>query len=97
MDEFFRITSFINYSDKLPHVVQHLTLIILTMKKLFLYLILITLLTGNVFANKRTECLRAVEKGKEIMNINDMKVYSYNGKTYTFRDKSNRCFERALR
>ena len=34
---------------------------------------------------------------KEIINVNGMKVYSYNGKTYTFRDKSNRCFERTLR
>ena len=97
MDEFFRITSFINYSDKLPHVIKHLSLIFLKMRKLFLYLILITLLNGNVLANKRAECLRAVENGKEIMDINDMKIYSYNGKTYTFRDKSNRCFERALR
>jgi YHS domain-containing protein len=39
----------------------------------------------------------AVENGKEIINVNGMKVYSYNGKTYTFRDKSNRCFERTLR
>ena len=52
---------------------------------------------SNVHANEREECLKAVENGKEIINVNDMKVYSYNGKTYTFRDKSNRCFERALR
>ena len=67
------------------------------MKNLFLSILLIVLLTPNVHANKRAECLKAVENGKEIINVNDMKVYSYNGKTYTYRDKSNRCFERALR
>ena len=67
------------------------------MKNLFLSILLIVLLTPNVHANKRAECLNAVENGKEIINVNDMKVYSYNGKTYTYRDKSNRCFERALR
>ena len=54
-------------------------------------------LIGNTFDNKRSECLNAVKNGKELMDINDMKVYSYKGKTYTFRDKSDRCFERALR
>lgn len=64
---------------------------------LFLILTLATVKSVPTYANEREECLRAVEKGKEIISINDMKVYSYNGKTYTFRDKSNRCFERALR
>ena len=67
------------------------------MKNLFFILILLISTSGNVFASKRAECLEAVSKGKAVMDINDMKIYSYKGKTYTFRDKSNRCFERALR
>ncbi|MDC0070880.1 MAG: hypothetical protein ACJ0A2_02440 [Alphaproteobacteria bacterium] len=67
------------------------------MKKIFLINIFLFLLSGNIYASERSECLIAVEKGREIINVNDMKVYSYNGKTYTYRDKSNRCFERTLR
>ena len=67
------------------------------MKNLFLYLTLMFFLIGNSFDSKRAECLNAVKKGKVVMDINDMKVYSYKGKTYTFRNKSDRCFERALR
>jgi hypothetical protein len=67
------------------------------MKKIFLIIIPLTFLNIDIYANERSECLVAVEKGKEIINVNGMKVYSYNGKTYTFRDKSKRCFERTLR
>jgi|TARA_B100000767_G_C19253192_1_gene324058 hypothetical protein len=67
------------------------------MKNLLILITMLIFTISNVHANEREECLKAVENGKEIINVNDMKVYSYNGKTYTFRDKSNRCFERALR
>tara|TARA_B110000003_G_C16154067_1_gene340865 strand:- start:39 stop:242 length:204 start_codon:yes stop_codon:yes gene_type:complete len=67
------------------------------MNKIFLITILLTFFTTDIYASERSECLVAVEKGKEIINVNGMKVYSYNGKTYTFRDKSKRCFERTLR
>ena len=67
------------------------------MKKIILISILLTFFAIDIYASERSECLAAVEKGKEIINVNGMKVYSYNGKTYTFRDKSNRCFERTLR
>ena len=67
------------------------------MKNCLFILIFLVSISVNVHANKRTECLEAVNKGKEIMDVNDMKIYSYKGKTYTFRDKSDRCFERYLR
>ena len=67
------------------------------MSKIFLITILLTFFTTDIYASERSECLVAVEKGKEIINVNGMKVYSYNGKTYTFRDKSKRSFERTLR
>ena len=67
------------------------------MSKIFLITILLTFFTTDIYASERSECLVAVEKGKEIINVNGMKVYSYNGKTYTFRDKSKRFFERTLR
>jgi hypothetical protein len=67
------------------------------MKNLFIFTTVLLFTISNVHANERAECLKAVENGKEIIDVNDMKVFSYNGKTYTFRDKSNRCFERALR
>ena len=50
----------------------------MTMKKIFLINIFLFLLSGNIYANERSECLIAVEKGREIINVNDMKVYSYN-------------------
>ena len=53
------------------------------MSKIFLITILLTFFTTDIYASERSECLVAVEKGKEIINVNGMKVYSYNGKTYT--------------
>ena len=67
------------------------------MKNISLITILLIFFTIDIYASERSECLVAVENGKEIINVNGMKVYSYNGKTYTFRDKSKRCFERTLR
>ena len=46
------------------------------MSKIFLVTILLTFFTTDIHASERSECLVAVEKGKEIINVNGMKVYS---------------------
>ena len=40
------------------------------MKKIFLIYILLFLLTGNIYASERSECMIAVLKGREIINVN---------------------------
>ncbi|MBT4909826.1 MAG: hypothetical protein HON61_00250, partial [Alphaproteobacteria bacterium] len=46
------------------------------MIKIFLITILLTFFTTDIYSSERSECLVAVEKGKEIINVNGMKVYS---------------------
>ena len=62
--------------------------------KIIIALILIFGLSGNVFADAQSKCLKAVEKGKEIEHVNPdqdwrtgsatYKVYVYKGKAYRF-------------
>ena len=62
--------------------------------KIFIALVLAVVMSGNVYADAQSNCLIAVEKGKEIEHVNPnrdfnvgpvtYKVYVYKGKAYHF-------------
>ena len=64
------------------------------MNKILIALVLSVVMSGNVFADAQSRCLKAVEKGKEIEHVNPdqdwrtgsatYKVYVYKGKAYRF-------------
>ena len=62
--------------------------------KIFIALVLAVVMSGSVYADAQSKCLKAVEKGKEVEHINPnrdfnvsavtYKVYVYKGKAYHF-------------
>lgn len=68
------------------------------MNKILIALVLAVVMSGNVFADAQSKCLKAVEKGKEVEHItppNDFndtyKVYVYKGGAYRFHYLNGMC------
>ena len=68
------------------------------MNKILITLVLIFGLSGNVFADAQSKCLKAVEKGKEVEHItppnlyhDTYKVYVYKGGAYRFHYLNGMC------
>ena len=62
------------------------------MNKILIAFVLAVVMSGNVFADAQSKCLKAVEKGKETAHVNpnrnigqsSYKVYVYKGGAYRF-------------